>query len=77
MLRRFLRDNGTQIDVEQAAKKLDLYKQEVLNADNMELLRGIEGRAANVYFGVFNHLIINQKNDFVLKVEVVDLQKTK
>ncbi len=67
VLRRFLRDNGTQIDVEQAAKKLDLYKQEVLNADNMELLRGIEGRAANVYFGVFNHLIINQKNDFVFE----------
>ena len=65
VLRRFLRDNGIQIDVEQAAKKLDLYKQEVLKADNMELLRGIEGRAANVYFGVFNHLIINQKNDFV------------
>lgn len=65
VLRRFIRDNGAQIEVEHAAKSLDFYKQNALKAENMDLLRGIEGRAANVYFSVFNHLIINQKNDFV------------
>lgn len=65
VLRRFIRDNGTQIEVEHAAKSLDFYKQNALKAEDMDLLRGIEGRAANVYFSVFNNLIINQKNDFV------------
>ncbi len=65
VLRRFIRDNGAQIEVEHAAKSLDFYKQNALKAEDMDLLRGIEGRAANVYFSVFNHLIINQKNDFV------------
>lgn len=65
VLRRFIRDNGTQIEVEHAAKSLDFYKQNALKAEDIDLLRGIEGRAANVYFSVFNHLIINQKNDFV------------
>ena len=65
VLRRFIRDNGAQIEVEHAARSLDFYKQNALKAEDMDLLRGIEGRAANVYFSVFNHLIINQKNDFV------------
>ena len=65
VLRRFIRDNGAQIEVEHAAKSLDFYKQNALKAEDMDLLRGIEGRAANVYFSVFNNLIINQKNDFV------------
>jgi CRISPR-associated protein Cas1 len=28
------------------------------------VLRGVEGEAANTYFGVFDHLIISQKGDF-------------
>ena len=30
----------------------------------MDVLRGEEGRAANVYFGVFDNLILHQKTDF-------------
>ena len=65
VLRRFIRDNGTNAEVEQAANSMERFKREALNAVNMDVLRGVEGYAANNYFGVFNHLIINQKNDFV------------
>ena len=64
VLRRFIRDNGTHDDVEYAAKQLDWCRKSVVEADDMDMLRGEEGRAANVYFGVFDHLILNQKSDF-------------
>ena len=33
-------------------------------AENMDILRGEEGQAANTYFEVFDHLILHQKEDF-------------
>ena len=51
-------------DVELAAKQLDWSRKCVTEADCMDVLRGEEGRAANVYFGVFDHLILHQKEDF-------------
>lgn len=64
ILRRFIRDYGENEDVEIAAKALVWRKKEILNTDNLDKLRGIEGDAANIYFGVLPHLIINQKQDF-------------
>ena len=64
ILQRFIRDNGTNEEVVCAVKQLDWSKRCVLKADSMEILRGEEGRAANIYFGVFDHLILNQKADF-------------
>lgn len=64
ILRRFIRDNGMNEDVELAAKQLDWSRKCVTEADCMDVLRGEEGRAANVYFGVFDHLILHQKEDF-------------
>lgn len=64
ILRRFVRDNGSNIDVENVAKVLSLRKRDLLSATTIEELRGYEGDAANEYFSVFHHLILNQKEDF-------------
>lgn len=64
ILRRFIRDNGINEDVEYAAKQLDWSRKSAMEANSMDVLRGEEGRAANAYFRVFPHLILNQKADF-------------
>lgn len=65
ILRRFIRDNGANEEVELAVKQLDWCRKSVVESDCMDVLRGEEGRAANIYFGVFNHLILHQRDDFV------------
>lgn len=64
ILRRFIRDNGNNADVELAAKMLANRKKAVLKSMTLDELRGNEGEAANEYFGVFPHLILNQKEVF-------------
>ena len=64
ILKRFIRDNGMDEEVELAAKQLDWSRKNVMATFNIDLLRGEEGRAANVYFGVFDRLILHQKDDF-------------
>lgn len=64
ILQRYIRDNGTDVDVERAVKQLELRKNRIMQAENMDILRGEEGNAANTYFEVFNHLILHQKEDF-------------
>lgn len=65
ILRRFIRDNGLNEDVEKAASDLVRCKKQVLNADSIESVRGIEGEAATLYFAVFPNLILNQKENFI------------
>ncbi|MBE6332413.1 MAG: type I-C CRISPR-associated endonuclease Cas1 [Bacteroidales bacterium] len=64
ILQRYIRDNGADEDVEYVIKQLDWRKKSIMSAENMEILRGEEGSAANTYFDVFSHLILNQKEDF-------------
>lgn len=64
VLRRYIRDYGENINVEDAAKALDMEKKDVLKSKDKEELMGIEGRAANRYFSVFPHLILQQRTDF-------------
>lgn len=64
ILQRFIRDNGADEEVEYVIKQLEWRKQCVLQAETMDVLRGEEGRAANSYFDVFEHLILHQKSDF-------------
>ncbi len=64
ILRRFVRDNGSDEAVENAAEKLLRCKRNVFNADSIDSVRGIEGEAANYYFSVFHNLLLNQKQDF-------------
>jgi CRISPR-associated protein Cas1 len=39
----------------------------ITKEENLDILRGIEGDAAHIYFGVFNELITAQKEDFVFE----------
>ena len=67
ILRRFIRDNGENIKVENAAKSLVHSKNLIFRTETFDQLRGIEGDAANSYFGVFDNLILHQKADFIFK----------
>ncbi|MCQ4636029.1 type I-C CRISPR-associated endonuclease Cas1c [Anaerovorax odorimutans] len=66
-LERTIRDNGMRIDTEKV-KHASFLLNEGLSAarkcENMDSLRGLEGKMASRYFSVFNELIINQKDDF-------------
>ena len=64
ILQRFIRDNGVDEEVEHVVKQLEWRKKRIMQAENMDVLRGEEGHAANSYFDVFNHLILHQKDDF-------------
>ena len=67
VLRRFIRDNGNNETIANAAEHLFRCKRRVINADTIDSVRGIEGEAATEYFGVFSHLILNQKESFVFE----------
>ena len=64
ILQRYIRDNGADEEVESAVKQLDWRKKRIILAENIDILRGEEGNAANIYFDVFDHLILHQKEDF-------------
>lgn len=64
ILRRFIRDYGSNPDVAEISDILDRCKKEAINAVSVDKLRGIEGGAATAYFGVMNNLIVSQKDDF-------------
>ena len=64
VLRRYIRDYGENVDVENVVKALDMEKRDALRSADRAELMGIEGQAANQYFSVFPHLILQQKADF-------------
>lgn len=64
ILRRFLRDNGPNVEIENVALHLNTAKRRLFDASNPDELRGIEGEAANAYFSVFSQLILQQRGKF-------------
>ena len=67
VLERAIRDHGMQIDAKQvkdASDSLNQFLKRIQNSQSKEQLRGYEGEAASVYFGVFDQLILQQKKDF-------------
>lgn len=64
ILCRYLRDYGDNLEVETSAQSLALQKRDSLRAKTTTELMGTEGMAANHYFEVFSHLILQQKTDF-------------
>ncbi len=67
VLERAVRDHGLQIDAERvklATENLKGLEQTVRKVQDTDVLRGYEGEAANIYFGVFDELILQQKNKF-------------
>ena len=67
ILERVIRDHKLRVDTE-ALKSASLTLKNSLNSayecKSMDSLRGIEGEAASIYFGVFNELILQQEEDF-------------
>lgn len=68
ILERATRDHGLQIDLDQVKRASTFLKRSLVNIEKcqeVDQLRGYEGEAASVYFGVFNQLILQQKKDFI------------
>lgn len=57
VLQRQIRNHGENADLQSTITALNYSLQQLKTADNLDLIRGIEGDAAARYFGVFSHLI--------------------
>lgn len=67
VLERALRDHSMQLDAERVKAASEHLRQSlkmIENCESRERLRGYEGEAASIYFGVFDQLILQQKKDF-------------
>lgn len=63
----YMRDHPLQVDCDRirlAADRIGEYLDALRTAENMDSVRGIEGNAAAEYFGVFNELILQNKDVF-------------
>jgi CRISPR-associated protein Cas1 len=70
VLMRFVRENDKVDDNSQIAsaiKYLGYTARDLREATNINVLRGYEGDAARAYFGVFDKMILNQKEYFNFK----------
>lgn len=67
VVNRAIRDHSGSVDLENmryTLEKLSFSLDSVKKATNGDELRGIEGEAAKTYFGSFNNLILQQKEEF-------------
>lgn len=68
VMNRATRDHGDKIDtaaVRSASESLNRIMSRISAAATIDEVRGFEGQAAAMYFSVFNHLIVDQKADFM------------
>ncbi len=66
-IQRTLRDHAPRVEdcgLEEAVGQIRDLLPMVLNAVDLDGLRGLEGVGASAYFGVFDHLVLNRKEDF-------------
>lgn len=66
-LERTLRDHSYRVDIEkikQVSKGLYDTLPKIKTVSDLDELRGVEGKAAEQYFSVFDELILNQKEEF-------------
>lgn len=67
VLRRALRDHASRTDrvaLEEASLRLAQLLTELQADHPLDVVRGLEGMAARIYFGAFDHLIVHQKQGF-------------
>ncbi len=67
VLERALRDHADKIDSQKISFVSNSLRYSLKQFDrkiDLDTLRGIEGDAAHIYFSVFDHLIVAQKDDF-------------
>ena len=67
VLQRRLRDHGDDVACASAVALLANVAQRLKNANDVEVIRGLEGEAASDYFAAFNSLIVAQKDDFKME----------
>lgn len=71
VMNRTVRDHEDRIDatsIRASSATIDRMIEQLERAENIDMVRGIEGLSAAEYFAVFDHLIIDQKDDFIFKV---------
>ncbi len=64
---RTLRDHALRVDAPKLGRAKELLDEAlpaIASVEELERLRGLEGETASVYFGVFDDLILNQKESF-------------
>lgn len=67
VLDRTLRDHALRVDAEKIKKAkvlLENRMKQILLISSFDELRGLEGEAAQIYFGCYDELILNQKEEF-------------
>lgn len=67
VIERAIRDHSLQVDIEKLKSRSELLSQAILkcrNVSDIDTLRGIEGESAQLYFSVFDELILQQKDEF-------------
>ncbi len=70
VLLRATRDHPERVDlaaIQKTADRMGLMLNALREQDSVEAIRGIEGDGARGYFGVFDHLITAQKEDFFFR----------
>ncbi len=69
VLQRALREQNTGNNcavLESTIHMMSVKQKQVFQTSSADVLRGVEGEAAQGYFGVFDHLILAQKGDFFM-----------
>ena len=69
VIERAIRDHGQNIDLTVLEKASAYLKNSIIRlqgCSNLEQIRGIEGDSARTYFGVFDELILQQKDSFFM-----------
>ena len=67
VLQRVVRDHAAKVDgksMDDALRRLEHLSAEVESEGVLDTLRGKEGEAARVYFGVFDQMVTSQREDF-------------
>lgn len=70
VVNRALRDHGDKLDeiaLRRRCDDLSAHVRRLLKEDDLDVIRGVEGKAANDYFAVFDHLIVANKADFTFQ----------
>ena len=66
-IQRTVRDHALRVSdcgLDTAAQQIKELLPQALSASELDALRGLEGVGAAAYFGVFDHLLLNRKEDF-------------
>lgn len=64
---RTLRDHELRVDTQRCRKAIQFLTSvldKIKTEEDLDTLRGLEGEAATIYFGIYDELILNQKEDF-------------